>query len=57
MTNEKHIDFSRLLGFGAIADQPTVRVDLMSETVAARIGVKVGFETVRVETVANVASG
>lgn len=38
------LDFSKLLGFDAVADQLSNGVDFQDQTVGAKLGSKVGFE-------------
>lgn len=42
--NPNEIDYSKLLGFGYVSDQLAKGVDFRDETVAAKIGAKVGIE-------------
>jgi hypothetical protein len=45
MQKHDRIDFDKLLGFGTVSDRIDQSVDLREETVAARLGAKVGLET------------
>ena len=38
------IDYSKLLGFEMMSDQPSASVDFQDDTFAARLGAKVGAE-------------
>jgi hypothetical protein len=38
------IDFARLLGFAAVGDEVSTRVDLQADVINAKLGAKVGFE-------------
>jgi hypothetical protein len=38
------IDYSKLLGFEVMSDQPSASVDFQDDTFAARLGAKVGAE-------------
>ena len=42
VTQAKALDFAQLLGFGNLADRINESVDFQDETVAARLGAKVG---------------
>lgn len=44
MQKHDRIDFDKLLGFGTVSDRIDQSVDLREETVAARLGAKVGTE-------------
>jgi hypothetical protein len=39
------IDFSKLLGFDAVSDQISESIDFQDEAIAAKLGAKVGGET------------
>ena len=42
MSENRKIDFSKLLGFQVMSDELAERVDFQAETFAARLGAKVG---------------
>ena len=42
MTESQKIDFSKLLGFQILTDEPAERVDFQDETFGGRLGAKVG---------------
>ena len=42
MQNENRIDFTKLLGFDAVAEELACGIDFRNETIAARLGAKVG---------------
>ena len=44
MSENRKIDFSKLLGFQVMSDELAERVDFQAETFAARLGAKVGVK-------------
>ena len=46
MKRHDDIDFSKLLGFDAVNDQISGSVDFQAETIAAKLGAKVGVAEV-----------
>ena len=42
MSENRKIDFSKLLGFQVMSEELAERVDFQAETLAARLGAKVG---------------
>jgi hypothetical protein len=44
MQTHDRLDFDKLLGFGTVSDRIDQTVDLQDETIAARLGAKVGTE-------------
>jgi hypothetical protein len=50
MNESGTIDFSKLLGFELVADQPSQKFDFQDRTVSARLGAKVGEVTLPLPT-------
>ena len=48
MQKPDKIDYAKLLGFDAVSDQLSTGVDFQDETVAARLGAKVGTESMAI---------
>ena len=44
MKEGKKIDFSKLLGFATVSEQASKDLDFQDETIAAKLGAKVGPE-------------
>jgi len=48
MQKPDKIDYAKLLGFDTVNDQLSAGVDFQDETVAARLGAKVGTESMAI---------